>query len=84
VSRLWRFVTGHAPPFEGCCNRHDYAYWAGGTERRREAADRKLRMCVAALGYKRLAWVMYIAVRLCGWKYFLFGRRRRWGYGGEE
>jgi hypothetical protein len=64
-------VTGHAPPFEECCNRHDYAYRVGGGERRRAAADRKLRMCVTAKGYKKLAWIMYIAVRLFGGPRFI-------------
>lgn len=80
ISASWRLFTGHNPPFEECCNRHDYAYWKGGGDRRRKAADRQLRICVTQTGYKKLAWVMYSAVRLFGWKFFFFNRHR-WGYG---
>ena len=85
VSRAWRLVTGKAPPFEECCNNHDYAYWLGGTERRREAADRRLRMCVTAHGYKKLAWAMWLAVRIFGGPHFIFRRgRHRRGRGDKE
>jgi len=30
-----------------CCSAHDFAYWKGGSYEQREAADQKLKSCVA-------------------------------------
>ncbi len=67
MSWAWRLITGHEPPFEECCITHDLAYWAGGSEFDRRAADRALRDCVRAMGHPIWAWVMYAAVRAFGW-----------------
>ena len=63
-----------------CCFEHDVAYWRGGSEGEREAADKRLRDCVVAkTGNKTLAAAMYEGVRLGGSPYFY--NWYRWGYG---
>ena len=63
-----------------CCFEHDIAYWRGGTEDEREAADALLRDCVMAkTGNGTLAAAMYEGVRLGGSPYFY--NWYRWGYG---
>ena len=47
-----------------CCLKHDIAYWQGGTEEEREAADIAFRECVKKkTGNAELAELMYQAVR---------------------
>jgi hypothetical protein len=63
-----------------CCFEHDIAYWKGGTEAEREAADRALQACVAAkTGDELLGRMMYEGVRAGGSPYFY--NWYRWGYG---
>ncbi|MEO0365857.1 MAG: hypothetical protein AAF265_10225 [Pseudomonadota bacterium] len=63
-----------------CCLEHDVAYWQGGTREQRQAADQKLRDCVAeATGSDALARVMYEGVRTGGGPQF--PTWYRWGYG---
>jgi hypothetical protein len=63
-----------------CCLEHDVAYWRGGTENQREAADMELRRCIEArTGDAALATLMYRGVRAGGSPYFVNGYR--WGYG---
>jgi hypothetical protein len=63
-----------------CCLDHDIAYWRGGTEEERLAADRALRDCVLEkTGNADLAALMYDGVRLGGSPYFYSWYR--WGYG---
>jgi len=63
-----------------CCYVHDLAYWAGGTEAERLAADEALRDCVRAkTDDTRLASAMFEAVRLGGAP--VFPNWYRWGYG---
>ena len=63
-----------------CCLKHDIAYWQGGTEEEREAADIAFRECVKKkTGNAELAEVMYQAVRKGGDPYF--PTWYRWGYG---
>ena len=38
-----------------CCRQHDLAYWRGGTEEERQAADRELQECVAATGQTEIS-----------------------------
>lgn len=66
-------------PWQGCCIEHDMAYWCGGTYDERVAADRRLRECVADLGYPGMGAAMYYAVRFGGGSWWPFGWR--WGYG---
>lgn len=54
-----------------CCFEHDVAYWRGGTQAEREAADLVLRECIdAKTGNETLASVMYEGVRFGGSPYF--------------
>jgi hypothetical protein len=63
-----------------CCFEHDIAYWKGGTEEERLAADVALRECILEkTGNKELADLMYEGVRLGGSPYFY--NWYRWGYG---
>lgn len=63
-----------------CCFEHDIAYWKGGTEEQRIAADKALRDCVQnKTGNKELAELMYNGVRFGGSPYFY--NWYRWGYG---
>ena len=64
----------------GCCLEHDIAYWRGGTEEERLAADKTLRDCVLEkTGDEKLAEAMYLGVRMGGSPYFK--NWYRWGYG---
>ncbi len=70
--------------FLAACVEHDYAYWLGGTEEERLAADIRLRERIEALGYTFLAWVMFRVVRAAGGRYWPASpmpRRHHWGYG---
>jgi hypothetical protein len=63
-----------------CCFEHDIAYWRGGTEAEREAADRALEACVVAkTGDAALGRLMYAGVQAGGSPYFFSWYR--WGYG---
>lgn len=63
-----------------CCLEHDIAYWKGGTEAERLAADEALRDCVLKkTGDAKLAEAMYMGVRMGGSPYFK--NWYRWGYG---
>jgi len=63
-----------------CCLAHDLAYWRGGTEEARLAADQKLQTCVQnATGNKVLADMMFTGVRTGGGPYYF--TPYRWGYG---
>ncbi|MFK8053475.1 MAG: hypothetical protein AB8F65_10930 [Woeseiaceae bacterium] len=63
-----------------CCFEHDIAYWKGGTQEDRKAADIALRECVADRTDNRvLASMMYEGVRVGGSPYFY--NWYRWGYG---
>lgn len=65
--------------WQGCCVRHDLAYWIGGTEADRLEADQALRQCVAAVGEPSIAALMLAGVRVGGSPYF--PTAYRWGYG---
>lgn len=63
-----------------CCFNHDMAYWRGGGEEARMAADKALRACVfERTGNKALAEMMYDGVRFGGSP--AFPTWYRWGYG---
>lgn len=64
-----------------CCQRHDYAYWKGGTQEQRLEADRALEVCVSKVGDSRIALLMLAGVRVGGMPYF--PTEFRWGYGWE-
>lgn len=63
-----------------CCLEHDIAYWKGGSEAERLAADEKLRDCVLErTGDADLAEFVFEGVRLGGQP--VFPTWYRWGYG---
>ncbi len=62
-----------------CCIRHDIAYWQGGTEAQRLAADEALEACVSQVGEPKIAKLMLAGVRMGGSPYF--PTSYRWGYG---
>jgi hypothetical protein len=63
-----------------CCFVHDIAYWKGGTEAEREAADRALQACVVEkTDDEAFGRLMYNGVRAGGSPYFY--NWYRWGYG---
>ncbi len=63
-----------------CCVVHDEAYWKGGTDSEREAADKALKACVLEkTGDANLAELMYVGTRAGGSQYF--PNWYRWGYG---
>lgn len=64
----------------GCCLAHDRAYWRGGTEEQRRAADDELETCVRkATGGEALAKAMRAGVRVGGTP--VLPTPFRWGYG---
>ena len=75
----WRFLTGHPPPWDGCCVEHDRLYWMGGSAAQRRQADQGLMACVIRSGHPWWAMAMYPAVRLGGM--FWLPLPWRWGYG---
>lgn len=94
MSVLWRWVLRNPPPWEGCCEIHDRAYWQGGDISLRLDADIALMQCVRANGHPHWAVIMFIAVRIGGmwWLPFPSLRKKngrwvfslnevRWGYG---
>lgn len=63
-----------------CCFEHDIAYWRGGTEAERLAADTELQRCVTAkTGNEVLGRLMFEGVQAGGSPYFY--NWYRWGYG---
>lgn len=66
MSTFWRKVLKKIPPWEGCCDEHDFAYAKGGTRAERLEADFNLMLCVRDRGYPTLAEAMFTAVRVGG------------------
>ena len=62
-----------------CCIRHDLAYWQGGSQDQRLAADQALQQCVSQVGEPEIAQLMLAGVRVGGSPYF--PTPYRWGYG---
>jgi hypothetical protein len=63
-----------------CCVEHDFAYWKGGPEGERRAADSALGACILArTGDSTLARTVYLGTRAGGSSYF--PTWYRWGYG---
>lgn len=67
-------LAGRRISCEHCCDAHDLRYQLGGTWRQRRQADRELRKCAAVGGWRNArAYVMYAAVRCCGWLFWAGG-----------
>jgi len=63
-----------------CCVRHDLAYWKGGPDAERKAADSALGDCIyRRTGDSVLARIVYAGTRAGGSEYF--PTWYRWGYG---
>jgi len=70
----------NAEDWHECCFEHDKAYWRGGTEEERLAADLAFKECILEkTNDKALAELMHEGVRLGGSPYF--PSWYRWGYG---
>ena len=65
--------------WHSCCVIHDLAYWKGGNEEQRKAADLALQACVAEVGEPALAKLMLAGVRVGGTPWL--PTRFRWAYG---
>ncbi len=65
-----------------CCVAHDLAYWQGGTEAQRLAADEAMQQCVSSIGEPEIASVMLAGVRVGGTPFL--PTSFRWGYGWSE
>jgi len=65
--------------WQSCCIEHDVAYYAGGPEAAREAADRALQTCITELTNPGLGDLMYAGVRIGGTP--ALPTPWRWGYG---
>jgi len=69
----WLYALGDKSiSCEQCCHIHDIDYQLGGTRKDRAAADKRLRDCAGQRGgwRKARAWVIWAAVRCCGWRYW--------------
>lgn len=65
-----------------CCIAHDLAYWQGGTEAQRLAADKAMQQCVSSIGEPEIASLMLAGVRVGGTPFL--PTPFRWGYGWSE
>jgi len=65
--------------WHSCCVVHDLAYWKGGNEEERKAADLALQACVAEVGEPAVAALMLAGVRVGGTPWL--PTRFRWAYG---
>lgn len=85
MSATWRRVFRRPPPWEGCCTRHDVAYWAGGTRLEKLGADLGLlySVTVSNLWCSPLLFIiafgMFVAVTIGGGPRWRTGYR--WAYG---
>lgn len=69
--------------FVPCCVQHDVAYWQGGTDAEKLAADKNLRTCIAEKSKSKfIANVYYRGVRMGGGASLPTGFY--WGYGWEH
>lgn len=64
------------------CEKHDRAYWVGGTMRERREADLALRQGIADSGYPAMGAMAYFGVRLGGAA--ILPTPWRWGFGWQE
>lgn len=62
-----------------CCIKHDIAYWKGGTETQKLAADQELKSCVEKTDSKFIAKLMKIGAGIGGKPQYKTSFK--WGYG---
>jgi len=65
--------------YRACCVVHDEAYYFGGTNAQRKAADQELFECVRGKGHKYLSKMMWLGVRIGGVSFL--PTPFRWGFG---
>ena len=92
LSKAWKFVTGHVPPFEMCCFAHDVEYHfgsgAGATAHEnytdRLYADNQLFKCIWRDGIVGKVWspIIWIGVRIGGGAYW--PTTYKWGFGWDK
>jgi hypothetical protein len=65
--------------YDECCAKHDLAYWYGGSNEEREAADIQLMKCAADKGYPKTGIILRFGASVGGvsWLPTPF----RWGFG---
>ena len=72
------------PKYKACCLKHDEAYYYGGTEMDRQAADQQLYECLQQAGMSKVqAYIWWMGVRAGGgpvWNQ----ARRSWANGGDH
>jgi hypothetical protein len=77
---MWIDGTPEQPNlWRHCCVAHDLAYWLGGSETQRQAADAAIESCVVEAQGSGMARYMYANVRWGGSPYWMTSYR--WGYG---
>ncbi len=80
LSRLWKFFTGHLPPFEKCCEEHDLAYEQIETEADRIWADAHFLRCMDKEGWRVLGYFCRFLIRYFGWvTYFMKKKEKKNG-----
>lgn len=62
-----------------CCERHDHAYWQGGSCAQRRQADAVLAQCIREHGRPRIATLYHAGVRIAGAAWL--PTPWRWGFG---
>ncbi len=66
--------------WRSCCEKHDFLYWSGGSERDKLEADLELKSCIKhASGSELLAGLVFLGVRAGGTPYL--PTYWRWGFG---
>ena len=65
LSKTWKLIYGKYPPFQNCCQIHDYNYQIGGNADDRWAADIELFKCIHEYNVF-WAYVAFFAVRIFG------------------
>ncbi len=83
VGPIVRFLGYENAKIRDCCEKHDRAYWKGGTAAEKRRADRVFRGClIREAGMTRaLAWIMWIGVVVGG---SIPHTKFRWGFGRVE
>jgi hypothetical protein len=76
LSKVWRVVSGGAPPFEACCDEHDLAYEQIENEADRRWADKHFLRCMEAHGHPASGKVFFVLIRCGGWLSFVLRRFR--------
>lgn len=66
-----------------CCLTHDMYFWAGGNKTDRNNADQELKVCIEETGERRIAELMYRAVRAGSYSPIKYPKMK-WNNGWEK